>query len=292
MARSAPRVIFGVHGATPYNRTTGLPYGELRVMKGSSLSLQAELNELMGGSSKYSWAAEEGAITSELTLNIGELPDFMFELFLGIAPTAGSAETSGNVSTAANKNGSTVINGTNGVASVFLLTGSAANLKFGKYVMKALSANTFNLYYKTSIDLGRGTDGSILTDDMCVASALSVAAGNATLAAFGLEFAKAGTPAFTTGDTAEFEVRPVNSGYSTVTVGGVVGTSFPEFGCMVYGQKRGNQEQLELDLFRVKGAGMPLPFEMGAFASYEVKAKVLYDDSKDGIFGMRHVKPS
>lgn len=292
MARKAPRSIFGVHGATPYNRTTGLPYGELRVAKSSSLSLQGELVEQMGGSSKYSWAAEEGAITAELTLNVGELPNFMFELFLGKAPTDGSAETSGNISTAANKNGTSVINGTNGIGSVFLLTGSAANLKFGKYVLKALSANTFNVYYLSGIDLGRGGDGSFLTDDLCVASALSVASANATLPLFGLEFAKAGTPAFVTGDTATFEVRPVNSGYSTVRVGGIVSQSFPEFGCLVYAQRRGNQQMLELDLFRCKGAGMPIPFEMGQFAGFEVKAKVLYDEALDGIFDKRFVEPS
>jgi hypothetical protein len=292
MARNAPRSIFGVHGATAYNRTTGVPYGEFQIVKSSSVSLQAELIEQMGGSAKYSWAAEEGAITAELSLNVGELPDFAFELFLGKAPTAGSAETSGNISTAANLNGSTVINGTNGIGSVFLLTGSAANLKFGKYTIKALSSNTFNVYYRSGIDLGRGTNGSHLTDDLCVASALSVASAAATLPAFGLEFAKAGTPAFTTGDTAEFEVRPVNTGYSTARIGGVVDQSFPEFGCLVYAQRRGNQEQLELDLFRCKGAGMPMPFEMGQFAGYELKAKILYDSTKDGIFDMRHVKPS
>lgn len=290
MARGAPRSIFGVHGVTPYNRTTGLPYGELRVLSGSSLSLTGELVELMGGSAKYPWAAEEGAITAEMTLNLGELPNFLFELFLGKAPTANSAETSGNISTITDKNGTTIVDATNGIASVFLLTGSSANLKFGKYVVKALSANTFNLYYLTGLDAGRGTDGSFLTDDMVVASALSVASANATVAAFGLEFAKVGTPAFTIGDTATFEVRPVNVGSSTARIGGVVNQSFPEFGALVYAQKRGNDEMLELDVFRCKGAGMPLPFEMGAFAAFEIKVKCLYDETLDGLFDMRHVQ--
>jgi hypothetical protein len=292
MARKQPRAVFGVHGATPYNRTTGLPYGELRVVKGSSLSLQAELIELMGGSSKYSWAAEEGGITAELTLNIGELPNFMFELFLGKAPTEGSAETTGNISTLTDKNGTTIVDASNGISGVALITGSAANLKFGKYVIKALSSNTFNVYYKSGVDIGRGVDGSFLTDDLCVASALSVASATATLPDFGIEFTKAGTPAFTTGDTAEFEVRPVSSGYSTARIGGIVNQTFPEFGALVYAQRRGNQQMLELDLFRCKGAGMPLPFEMGQFGGFEVKAKVLYDDAKDGIFDMRHVEPT
>lgn len=292
MARNTPRAIFGVHGVTPYNRTTGLPYGELRVLKSSSLSLNGELVELMGGSSKYPWASEEGAITAEMSLNAGELPNFMFELFLGNAPTANSTETSGNISTLTNKNGSTVQDGTNGIASVFLLAGSSANLKFGKYVVKAVASNKFDLYYLTGIDVGRGVDGTFLTDDLKVASSVAFTASVASVPAFGVSFAQIGTPAFVTGDTATFDVRPVNSGSTTVRIGGVANQSFPEFGALVYAQKRGNQEMLEFDLFRCKAAGMPLPFEQGAFAAFEIKVKCLYDDVKDGLFDMRHVQPT
>lgn len=293
MARTAPRSIFGVHGVTPYNRTTGLPYGELRVAKGSSLSMSGEQVDLTGGSSKFPWASEEGAISAEMTLNVGELPNFMFTLFLGTAPTDNAAEpTTGNISTMVDKNGTTVMDATNGIASVFLLAGSAANLKFGKYVVKALTASTFNLYLLSGIDAGRGTDISFLTDDMCVASAVAFTASVASVPALGLSWAQIGTPAFTVGDTAEFAVRPTNSLSTTVRIGGVTGQSFPEFGALVYAQKRGNQEMLELDIFRCKGAGMPLPFEMGAFAGFEVKVKCLYDETKDGLFDMRHVSPS
>lgn len=292
MARTAPRIIFGVHGCTPYSRTTGLPYGELRVIKGSSVSLSAELVDLTGGSSKYPWASEEGSITSEMTLNVGELPNFLFELFLGTAPTEGSAETTGNISTLTDKNGSTIVDAANGIASVYLLSGSAANLKFGKYTISALSSNTFNVYYMTGIDLGRGTDGSFLTNSLCIASAVSFTASVASVPSHGIAFAQIGTPAFTTGDTATFEVRPVNSGYSTVKIGGVVGQSFPEFGALIYAQKRGNQEMMELDMFRCKGAGMPMPFDAGQFAAYEIKVKCLYDETQDGIFNMRHVQPT
>lgn len=292
MSRTAPRAIFGVHGVTPYSRTTGLPYGELRVIAGSSLEMTGDLQELMGGSSKYAWASEEGAITAEMTLKVNELPNFLFTLFLGNAPTDNAAETSGNVATAANKQGTSVINGTNGISSVSLLSGSAANLKFGKYAVKALTASTFNLYYLTGLDLGRGTDGTILTDDLVVGSALSFTASVASSPAFGLQFNQVGTPAFAVGDTATFDVRPVNTASSTVRIGGVTQQSFPEFGALVYAQKRGNQEMLELDVFRCKGAGMPLPFEMAKFADFEVKVKCLYDDSKDGLFDMRHVAAS
>lgn len=293
MARSAPRSIFGVHGVTPYSRTTGLPYGELRVMKGSSISLTGEQVDLMGGSSKYPWASEEGSITAEMTLNVGELPNFMFELFLGNAPTDNSAEASGNISTPVDKNGSTIVDAANGIDSVSLLSGSAANLKFGKYVIEAATASTFDVYFLSGIDLGRGVDGEFQNDTMKITSApLAFSTGSVSIASFGLTFNSVGTPAFTVGDTAEFEVRPVNSKSTTVRIGGIVQQSFPEFGALVYSQKRGNEEMIEFDLFRCKGAGMPVPFEMGQFAAFEVKVKCLYDESKDGLFDMRHVSPT
>lgn len=289
MSRSEPRAVFGVHGVTPYNRETGVPYGELRIVKTSSISLSSELIELLGGSAKYAWAAEEGAIKAEMTLNVGELPDFMFELFLGKAPTPFVAQTTGSISTAANKNGVSVISGANGISSVSLLSGSSANLKFGKYVIVGASSTTFDVYYNSGIDLGRGTDGSFLTDSMKVASSVAFTASVASIPAFGLQFNQVGTPVFVVGESATFEVLPVNNGGTSVTIGGTVSQSFPEFGALVYAQKRGDGQMTEIDCFRVKAAGMPIPFEMGAFAAFEVKAKLLYDTSRDGIFSMRHV---
>lgn len=290
MARSNPRAIFGVHAAAPYRRSSGLPYGELRVIKGSSLSLSSELIELFGGSSKYAWAAEEGSITAEMTWNVGELPSFLFELFLGNAPTDGTTEASGNIGTAANTLNATIVDAANGITLVDLVTGSSDNLKLGNYVIKGLTASTFNLYIKNTLDVGRGTDVTILTDDLCVASAVAFTGSLASVPALGLQFTKTGTLAFGVGDTAEFAVRPQNTGYSEVVIGGVANQSFPEFGAVLSAQKRGNDELLDIDVYKCKAAGMPLPFEMGQFQGLELKIKVLYDSTRDGIFKMRAIK--
>ncbi len=290
MARSEPRAIFGVHGCTPYSRSTGLPYGELQIVKSSSLKLEGELIDLMGGSNKYPWASEEGTISSEMTLSVGEMPNFLYELFLGAAPTEGTAEASGNISTLTDKYGGTIVDVTNGIASVYLLAGSAANLKFGKYVVVGRGTATFDVYLLSGVDAGRGTNTSFLSDSMMVASAVAFTASVASVPALGLAFAQVGTPAFTANDTATFEVRPVNTDYRTVTIGGTSDQNFPEFGALVYSQRRGNQNMLELDVFRCKGAGMPIPFEMGVWGGYEIKVKCLFDETLGGIFKMRHVE--
>ena len=95
----------------------------------------------------------------------------------------------------------------------------------------------------------------------------------------------------TIGDTATFEVRPPNSKSMTVRIGSTQ-DEFPEFGAIVMAQKRGNQEMFEIDCFRCKGIGMPLGFEMAAFAEAEIKVKAFFDSEKNGVFDLRHVSPS
>ena len=105
----ATRNFFGIHSVTPYNRDTYVPYGgSLKVLESSSLSLTGETIDLLGGSSKYPWASEDGSITAEMALSFSEFPDFVFELFLGNAPTTNAAEASGSVGTITNKKASLI----------------------------------------------------------------------------------------------------------------------------------------------------------------------------------------
>lgn len=294
MALSAPRVIFGVHSVSPYNRSTGEFYGILKVLGGSSISLSGETIDLMGGSSQYPWASEDGNIEAEMSLKPKEYPDFLFTLFLGKAPTTNPAEASGNASAVTNKFGTSVVNATTGITSS-LTVGTAADLKFGKYVVKAASATTVNVYFSSDADIARGTNGEYQDDLLKItASALTITSGMPTaIPNFGLSLnGGSGTIGMTTGDTAIFEIRPVNSASTTVTIGSASDSLFPEFGAIVMAQKRGNQEMVEIDALRCKGIGLPIGFEEKAWSEAEIKAKLLYDSAQDGVFKMRHVKPA
>lgn len=293
MSLSAPRGFFGVHSFTPYSRTDGTFYGELRVLKSSSLSLSGSLVGLSGGSSKYDWAVEEGEIKAELSLKFGEYPDFLFTLFLGKSPTALSAETAGNCSTLTAAKGSLV--SSTGVATATVLSGSESDLKFGKYTVVAASATTVNVFFSSDADIGRGTNGSYSTDTLKIVSAVSITTGgNTDLTGYGIRLTGgAGTIGMTTGDSGTFYVRPVAAtGGMTVNIGGRADQYFPEFGAIVMAQKRGNQEMVELDCFRCKAAGLPLNFEQNAWSNGDVKIQLMYDDAQDGLFSVRHVKPS
>lgn len=294
MALSDPRIIFGVHSVSPYSRTTGEFYGILRVLGGSSLSLSGELQKLNGGSNKFPWAVEDGNITAEMSLKIKEYPDFLFELFLGKAPTAAGADTAGTVSAVTDKYGTSVVAST-GLASVSVIPSTgAADLKFGKYLVKAASATTIDVYASTNIDFARGTDADYESDLLKVTSSpLTITTGgNTDIASFGLRFVGgAGAIAFVTGDTATFEVKPPSSKSMSVLIG-ENSAVFPEFGAILMAKKRGNLEMFEVDAFRCKAVGLPIGFEENAFSEAEVKAEVFYDSAKNGIMSVRSISPS
>ena len=293
MALSDPRVVFGVDVFTPYNRTTGLPFGTIRVLGTSSLSLSGELVKLTGGSNRYPFAIEDGLITAELSLTVRELPDFLFELFLGKAPTANSSESGGSVTTIANKKGTSVVAAT-GIASVGVKSGSEADAKFSKYVVKAVSATTVDVFALSGTDFARGADKSFENDALKItASALTITQSSAVeVPGFGIELTgDSGVIAMVADDTAEFTVRPINDQSIDVTFGAETDI-FPEFGALIVAQKRGNGEMFEIDLFRVKGIGLPLGFEEKSWNESEITAEAFFDSAKGGVASIRHINPS
>lgn len=289
---SDPRGLYGVHSATPYNRTTGAFYGTLKVLDGSSLNVEGSLVELMGGSSKYAWAVETGETKVEMSMKISQFEDFLFELFLGKAPTEVAAEASGNVSTLTSVVAG-VFSATVGIASASAKSGQSASLKFAKYLVKYVSATTVDVYASSDIDFARGTDAVFQNDLLKItATPLTITTGvPVEIPGTGVELTGgSGTIAMTAGGSATFETRPVNAGARTVRIGGSADQTTPEFGCIIMAQKRANGEMTELDCFRCLGSGMPLAFEKNAWATAEIKVKAFYDSAKNGVFDVRYVK--
>lgn len=236
-------------------------------------------------STKFPWDVAEGSISAEMNLTLREYPDYLFELFMGAEATT-TAVSGGDVSTAANKLGSTVISATNGISGVSATSGDTADLKTGKYVIIATGAAAADVFISSTIDC----DGSLITADSMKIGSIDVSSGNAVLADFGLTFTKVGTPAFTTGHTAEFEVISASATSVTeVTVGGASAT-FPEFGAIVYAQKQGSAEVFEIDLFKIKAVGLPIILKEKAFSEYSLTAKCSYDSAKDGVYRLRMIK--
>ncbi len=283
MSLADPRIVFGIHQITPYARATGLPYGTLLVVGGGTLNFGIEREDLFGGSQSFPWASERKNSTAEFSASVKSLPDFLFELFLGATVTTVAASATGTVSTLTNVYGTLIA--AVGLASVSLLAGSTAELKTGKYIIKAASATTVDVYALNSVDFDRGTDLDFVNDALKITtSALTViSGGDVTIPYLGIKITGgAGTIGMTTGDTATFEVTKPHGGKSSIVIGQSAST-FPEHGEYIVAEKRSTGEVFEIDVYRAVGSGFPLPLAEKAFSIQELTVKLLYDSAKNAV---------
>lgn len=294
MALTNPRVLYGIHQVTLYNLADGLPYGTLRVLKGSTISLSGELVQLTGGSSKYPWSSQDGNITAEMSLKPAELPSFLFKLFLGKTPTD-VTDDPGNVSTLTNVLNTSVQDATTGIASVGVKSGSEADLKFGKYIVKAASSTTVDVYAMTNVDFQRGTDKTYVDDTLKITSApltITTLGVAVEVPGFGVELiGGSGTIGMTADDTAKFNINPASLEQMEVDVGGI-NDCIPEFGAIAVAQKQADGTMWEIDCLRVKAIGFPFGLEEKAFNEAEITANLLYDPVEDKVINIRYLKPT
>ncbi len=285
------RINYGIHSICPFRISDGLPYGILKVLGGGTMTLSSEFEELFGGSNKFAWAVEAKTISSEWTATVKSMPDFMFELFLGATAVETAASSTGTVGDFANVLNESVLDAVTGIDSVALKTSSEVDLKDGIYIIRAKSATTVTVYALTDIEfkkLGAANELSFLDEDLIVLDDLTISTGVATeIVGLGVEMTGgSGTIALTVGDTARFSVRSAHNGLSEISIGSA-STIFPEHKQLCLGQKRANGDTFEMELFRVVGSGMPIPFEEQTFAIPELAMKLVQDSVEDKVAVIR-----
>ena len=286
MALSANRIVYGIHNMAPYSRTTGLPYGTLKVIGGGTMSLAAEFEDLFGGSQKYAWASEAKTIASEFTASVKSMPDFLFELYLGATVSTTAASATGSIIDAlANFKGDSVLDASTGIASVGIKSGSEADLKDGLYVVKAASTTTVDVYLLTDVAADKGTDISYQNDALKItASPLTITASTpVTIPNCGLELTGgSGTIGMTADDTATFRVAAAHGGVSKITIGKDTAT-FPEHGIVALAAKRADGSLFEIEMYKAVGGGFPIALEETVFSIPELTVKLLYDEVKNKV---------
>lgn len=284
------RINYGIHSICPFRISDGLPYGILKVLGGGTMTLSSEFEELFGGSNKFAWAVEAKTISSEWTATVKTMPDFMFELFLGASVSTTAASATGTVGDLAAITG-TCFSATIGVASVAAKSGASADLKDGIYIVKAVSATTVDVYALTDIEFKKlgGTDLSYINEELKITSApLTITASTAVeIPGLGVELTGgSGIIAMVAGGTARFSVRSAHAGVSVIDIGSS-STIFPEHRQLCLGQKRANGDTFEMELYKVVGSGMPIPFEEQTFAIPELAMKLVQDSSNDKVATIR-----
>lgn len=273
MSLSSPFGIFGIHSFTPYSLLDGMPFGpQARVLGQLNVGNSIEEIPLNGGSSRDPWASELGARTSEISLSLREYPSWIWELFSGKAITATTAEAAGGVTTLLNVKGTSAKSATIGVASVSVKTASEADVKYGIYIVKVVSPTTVDVYAMTDVDFGQGAFLDFANDAQKItATPLTITMGTAVaIPSFGLELTGGnGTIGMTVGDTAWFQARPINSGFSTVSVG-TKDERFTSFGALVAAQRQSNGEMVLFNFYKLKGTGNPANMQEKAWSEYEL----------------------
>lgn len=296
MSLTAPRILFGVHSISPYSRADHTPYGILKVIGSASLSLSSSVEELYGGSSRFSWAAESKTISTSLDVKVKAYPGFMFTLFMGASVTDNAAETSASVTTLTNYKGTSIKQAVTGIASVAVKSGSEADVKFSKFVVVAASSTTVDVYAASDIDFTRGTDGSYQSDLQKVTATpltITTSAVHTLIPSFGVDLiGGSGTIGMTTGDTATFSSRPINTGSTDISVGANA-SQFPAFGAIFLAQKRDTGEMSEIEAYNiVASSGFPIGMDEFKFSETQLKMSLLYDSSLDKVFDVRTVLPT
>lgn len=286
MALSTNRIAYGIHSMAPYQRSDNMPYGILKVIGGGTLSLSAEFEDLFGGSNKYAWASEAKTIDSTFVSTVKSMPDFLFELYLGASVSTTAASTTGSIVDAlANVLGTSLFDATTGIASIGVKSGSEADLKDAKYIVKAVSSTTVDVYALTDISFSNGTDISYEDDALKItASALTITTGAAVeIPNTGLELTGgSGTIAFVTADTGDCRVASAHSGVSEITIGQSASV-FAEHGIVALGAKRADNSLFEIDIFKAVGAGFPIALAESTFSIPELTIKLLYDETLNAI---------
>lgn len=290
---SQPRILYGIHSFTAASRLDGTPYGMLKVVSGGNIALTSEIEKLFAGSNRYAWAAENKTVDTEFTCKVKAYPNFLFELFLGATATDASNDAAGTVSTVTNVKGTSAVAAA-GIASISVKAAQKANLKFGKYIIKVLTSTTIGIFLLSDIDANRGTD-VVYTDDslQLTLSTITIAAATGVdIDSLGLTITGgAGPIAMTVGDTAEFEVLPPSSKNTNIVVGRSTDT-IPAFRALLLAQKRATGEMFEIFAPNCVGGGLPINLAENAFSEADLKVAILYDQSQDKVFSIRHIVPS
>lgn len=282
MSLSTRRGQFSAHSIAFYTRSTGVPIAIAKVIKSAGLDFGADFEDLEGGSNLFPFDTEIKKMSGEIKLVLGEYDPDVMTMLLGGTLTENSAEAAGAIDGYVNVNGTSVKNAANGIDTVELKVGDSADLKEGKYILKATAATVVSLYGLTDVDFKRGTDLTFTDDTLLIEASIDVTAGDVDIEELGITLSKIGIPNFTIGDTAEFYIRKPNTGSIELLIGGT-GSEFSEVGCIIVGQKLSGGHITMLELYKVKGAGMPINFNAGSWSEASITMKALYDSDKDAI---------
>lgn len=281
---SNPKGIYGVHSVVFYNRSNGQPITIARVIKDFNMEFKGEIEDLMGGSNLYAWDGEIKSLSSDVSFTAAEYTPSLMRELLGGSLTSYSAEASGNISALADING----NITDSI-DVIATSGDTADLKSGKYIVVATASNKVKVYATLDADFKQGAEANYLDDSLAVTDELTIVATQDTeVADFGFSIRGKATVSMTVGDSAEFYIRKTNTGGFELLFGEST-TTFSEFGLIACSPRMADGTITYIELYKCKGAGMPISFKEKGWSEFQCTLKAYYDSERGAVGRFRRI---
>jgi len=204
-----PLTSFGIHQATFKDKADNT-WTAAKILGSLEVDLKQEAIDLEGGSSIVAWGSAPGRASGEMTLTI---KDYKKELLKFLAPykegsitETATGNAAGALSAIVNLVGASLVDATNGVASISV--GTATDLSAGKYKVVCTGAATLDIYSDNDVE------GKVSYQDstLKINTASLTIPSSSTVEFQGIVFAGgAGIIGMTTGDIATFEVTPINN---------------------------------------------------------------------------------
>ena len=280
---SIPKVrdFFGIKYLILYNITTKVPFCVLRAIGEINFDNSQDAVSLLGGHTEAPYDVEYGQPDPTMTGTVREYPAELFQALETQTTTENSAESGGALDASpTNAQGTSIINDTNGIATVAITT--AADLIFGRYVLKATDTQTLDLYIAGLEDSFEDISGKVNSSSISTTTA-----GTVAIAGKGISLTVVGTPNYTIGDTAYVDIRPINTGSTKVIVG--TGTVPSNFGVRCVFPRKTDGVLHYIDVFNVSGRGMPWKGVSREFSEFEINLKPLARSSDGAVYELVRV---
>lgn len=292
MAQSDPISLFGIHDIRVYDRTTFEHLAYYRILGSVTIDVSGEFAELKGGSQLFIWDSAVSALNSECTIVGRELNAEQTEQSIQADVTSYAASATGDVIEEENVTGTSVYGVATGILTITPTAGASADLKEGWYFVKAVTATTVDVYALSSAGFARGTTGSYEDDaGKITASPVTITASTDTdITDYGFTLTGGGgVIGMTIGDTAKFYVQKPHGGAFKAVVGATP-ISFDNVGLLITSEDNAGK-MTSVNIYKVKMAGMSIPFGEKEFGEYNITTKIEYDSALNGIMEIRRTTP-
>lgn len=274
------------------------------------LPYESDMDDLVGGGMKMAEESDNKIYKSDMTMMLKHIDRETYALMSSAVVTIGAAEPSGYSSCTSTPptavypaTNNTISSATTGIANIVI--SNVADLKAGKYIIKAVTANT--IYFMPTSDIefggaftngtqvafGTNTLGSEIANSQLYVTGntpftFSVTSGAPTiLTGFGLTLTGGSAVAMNPGDTAEIDVRPGNIENEVIVLGNAAKTVPKRFAMLATLDTKTTGEIITVIAPKVMPSGFALPLKQKAWAEISCKLKLLHYTSETEDYAVK-----